>query len=43
MDLLEIYYKLLIVYYSQTDEQIERLNQIIEQYLRYYVNYQQNN
>jgi hypothetical protein len=43
MDLSGIHHKLLIVYYSQTDEQTERLNQIMEQYLRYYVNYQQDN
>ena len=33
--------KLSIVYYLQIDSQTERLNQIIEQYLRSYVNYQQ--
>ena len=33
--------KLSTVYYLQTDSQIERLNQIIEQYLRSYINYQQ--
>jgi hypothetical protein len=31
-----------IVYHSQIDEQIERQNQILESYLRSYVNYQQN-
>jgi protoheme ferro-lyase len=30
IDLLEIHYKLLIVYHSQTNRQTERLNQIIE-------------
>jgi hypothetical protein len=30
MDLLGVYYKLLIIYYLQTDGQTERLNQIIE-------------
>ena len=29
--------------YSQTDEQTEQLNQIMKQYLKCYVNYQQNN
>ena len=29
--------------HSQTDDQIEKLNQIVKQYLKYYVNYQQNN
>jgi hypothetical protein len=31
-----------IVYYSQIDEQIEKQNQILEAYLKCYVNYQQN-
>jgi hypothetical protein len=31
-----------IVYHSQTNEQIERQNQIFESYLKSYVNYQQN-
>jgi hypothetical protein len=31
-----------IVYHSQTNEQIERQNQIFESYLKNYVNYQQN-
>jgi hypothetical protein len=43
MDLLGVYYKLLTAYHPQTDGQIKRLNQIMEQYLRYYVNYQQDN
>ena len=34
---------MLTVYYSQTDGQIERLNQMLEQYLWHYVNYMQNN
>ena len=30
-------------YYLQIDGQTERLNQTLEQYLRYYINYTQNN
>ena len=30
-------------YYLQTDSQIKRLNQILKQYLRHYINYIQNN
>ena len=32
-----------IVYYPQTDRQIKKLNQTLEQYLRHYINYIQNN
>ena len=32
-----------IAYYPQIDGQINRLNQILEQYLRYYINHVQNN
>ena len=34
---------LLTVYHSQTDGQIEQINQKIGTFLRYYVNYQQDN
>jgi hypothetical protein len=40
IDQLGIHQKMLTVYYSQTDGQIKRLNQILEQYLRFYVNYE---
>ena len=32
-----------MIKYSQTDRQMKWLNQIMKQYLKYYVNYQQNN
>ena len=32
-----------IAYYPQTDGQIKRLNQILKQYLKHYINYTQNN
>jgi len=41
--MLEIETKLSTVYHLQTDRQKERTNQELEQYLRMYVNYRQNN
>ena len=41
--MLGIETKLSTAYYPQTDEQIERTNQELEQYLRIYVNYRQKN
>ena len=32
-----------IVYHPQTDGQIKKLNQTLEQYLKHYINYIQNN
>ena len=32
-----------IAYYLQINEQTERLNQTLEQYLKHYINYIQNN
>ena len=32
-----------IIYYLQIDRQIEKLNQTLEQYLKHYINYIQNN
>jgi hypothetical protein len=34
--------RLTTAYHPQANRQIERMNQMIEQYLRHYVNYQQN-
>jgi len=41
--MLGIETKLSTAYHPQTDRQIERTNQELEQYLRIYVNYRQNN
>ena len=40
---LDIKKKMFTAFYSQTDEQIERLNQTLKQYLRAYINEKQNN
>ncbi len=40
---LKIKHRLLIVYYSQINKQTKRINQILKQYLQYYINYRQNN
>ena len=40
---LKIKYKLFTAYYLQTDRQIERMNQILEQYLQCFCDYQQTN
>ena len=41
--MLEIETKLSMAFHLQTDEQIERTNQELEQYLRMYINYRQSN
>ena len=40
---LRLLHKLSTIYYSQTDKQTEWMNQVIEQYLREYVDYWQTN
>jgi len=40
---LRINHKMLMTYHSQTDEQSEQINQMIEMYLRHYINKNQNN
>ena len=39
--MLEIESKILTVFYSQTDEQIERMDQELEQYLRMFIDHRQ--
>ena len=41
--MLGIETKLFMVYHLQTDGQIEKTNQELEQYLRIYINHRQNN
>ena len=40
-NILEIDTKLLMAYYLQTDRQIERMNQDLEQYLRIFIDHRQ--
>jgi len=42
-EMLEMETKLLMAFHLQTDEQMERMNQKLEQYLRMYINHRQNN
>jgi len=41
--MLEIEMKLLIVFHPQTDGQMERMNQELKQYLRFFVDHRQKN
>jgi len=41
--MLGIETRLLTLFYSQTDSQIERINQELEQYLQFFVDYRQKN
>jgi len=41
--MLEIEIKLLISFHLQTDSQIERMNQELEQYLWFFINHRQKN
>ena len=41
--MLEIEIKLLILFHLQTDSQIERMNQELEQYLWFFINHRQKN
>lgn len=43
MDLVGIKYRLSIAYHPRINSQTERTNQTLEQYLRHYINYQQDN